>query len=76
MKLSLRDKFKLFNLIRNPDMLEKLKKTELWVTVAGAALLSFFTQIGLDPELAAKLIAGIIGSYVGSRGLAKFGSAE
>lgn len=54
-------------------MIEKLKKTELWVAVLSSALIALLTQLGMDPDLAGKLIGGIGIAYVGSRGLAKAG---
>lgn len=69
-------KIKLVNLLnkaRKDIMWEKLKKTELWIAVLSSALLTLLTQVGLEPEMAAKLIAMISATYVGSRGLAKVG---
>ena len=74
-KLSWMDKVRLGRwALRNKDMLDKLKKTELWVTVFGSALLTLLTQLGLEAELAGKLIAGLTSVYVGSRGIAKAGA--
>lgn len=74
--LSAKDKFALIlhTLRHRKTMIDKLKKTELWTTVIGAALLALLTQLGLDPDLAAKLIAGLVGTYTASRGFAKMGN--
>ena len=76
-RLTLRDQFAILKTILNrKTMIEKLKKTELWVAVGASALLTLFTQIGLDPALAAKLIAAVTSAYIGSRGVAKLGAAS
>lgn len=66
--LSLWDKFKIYRAIRklftNPIMKEKLLSRKLWITVLAAALTTLAAQLGLDPELAAKIIAGLVGTYL------------
>lgn len=55
---------KLRNLIQDPTMKEKLLSRKLWITVISAALTAAAGYFGLDPELAAKIIAGIVGTYL------------
>ena len=51
-------------------MFSKLKSRKLWMTVASNAGVALMIGLGLDPALAAKIIAGITGSYLLSQGYA------
>lgn len=73
--------FRLLHKIRTnrKEMFAKLKKTELWVTILASALLTLLTQLDIEAELAGKIVTGITGlamTYIGSRGIAKFGNDD
>lgn len=74
-RLTLKEQIHLAKFTLNPKtkMIDKLKKTELWIAVLSTAAITLLTQLGLDPELAAKIIGGIGMTYIGGRSIAKAG---
>ena len=56
-RLSLRDKYKLYRILKDPTMLQKLKSRKLWVTVITAGLMALGSQLGIDPEMLEKIMA-------------------
>ena len=68
LQLTFLDKIRIYLTLKDPVMIEKLKSRKLWVTIAAAALTALATSLGLDPYLAAKIIAGLVGTYVVAQG--------
>jgi hypothetical protein len=62
------DKYKLYRLLKDPHMINKLKSRKLWVTVITAALLALGQGLGVDPELMEKLVTMAV-TYVGAQSL-------
>ncbi|MCU9930987.1 hypothetical protein OFL77_27015, partial [Escherichia coli] len=60
---------KLWRIIKDKTMLEKLKSRKLWVTVVTAAVVALSNQLGIDAELTTKLV-GLAAAYVLGQGLA------
>lgn len=75
LQLTLWDKIKLWRIIKNKAMLEKLKSRKLWVTVVTAAVVTFSQQLGIDPELTTKLV-GLAAAYVLGQGLADINNPQ
>lgn len=50
-------------------MPEKLKSRKFWLAVLTAAGVAVAAQFGLDPELAAKIVAGLVAAFIGAEGL-------
>ncbi len=69
LQLTLWDKIKIWRIIKDKAMLEKLKSRKLWVTVVTAAIVTLSGQLGIDPELTTKLV-GLAAAYVLGQGLA------
>lgn len=69
LQLTLWDKIKLWRIIKDKTMLEKLKSRKLWVAVATAAIVALSQQLGIDPELVNKLVV-VAGTYMLGQGLA------
>ena len=61
--------FTLKKLATDQAMIEKLKSRKLWITVLGAAITALAAALGLDPDLAAKIIGGLTATYVVSQGV-------
>lgn len=53
-----------------PGMSPKLKSRKFWIAVLGSALIAGLTQLGIDPDLAAKLITGLLATYIGGEAFA------
>jgi hypothetical protein len=75
LRLTLWDKLKLWRIVKDETVIEKLKSRKLWVAVISSALVVFSQQLGIDPELTNKLVA-IAGSYILGQGLADMNTAK
>ena len=49
-------------------MLSKLKSRKLWATVAGAALLTFGSSLGVDDAITAKIV-NLLMAYIGGQSI-------
>jgi hypothetical protein len=67
--LTLWDKIKLWRILKDKAMIEKLKSRKLWVTVITAAVVALSHQLGLDQDLTTKLV-GLAAAYVLGQGMA------
>ena len=69
MKLGLRDKWELLKLYRKRGkMFEKLKSRKLWAAVAGAALLTLGSQLGIAEDTSNKIVE-LIMVYIAGQGI-------
>lgn len=69
LQLTLWDKIKLWRIIKDKAMLEKLKSRKLWMAVGTAIVVTLSQQLGIDPELVNKLVV-IAGTYMLGQGIA------
>ena len=65
-RLTILDKYHIYQLTKNKTMISKLKSRKLWVTVAATALATLGTQLGMEPALVDKLIY-LAMTYIGAQ---------
>lgn len=51
----------------------RLFSRKLWIALGSSALTALLVQLGADPVLVAKVVTALVGTWLGSQGLADFG---